>query len=117
MQLITVSKEKLLAKMRENRESHKEQFEEALNGWKERVCKELEKAYKNALDGLKYETHFSLPRPTDHTPDYDEIIDQVEWNEEDKIDLDLNSFNQFIRDDWGWKQDFLMTNAMYSKKF
>lgn len=114
MQLITVTKEKLLVKMRENRDLHRKQFEEALNGWQERVLAELEKAVSDAKKGLKFTTSFNLPRPSDHTSEYDEIIEQVEWNEEEQIDLDLNSFNQFVRDDWGWKRDFITTNAFYT---
>ena len=115
MQAVLISKEKLLAKMKENRELHRKQFEEALDGWKTRVTVELERAYVNAQKGLKYETFFNLPRPDDHTEDYDAVIDQVEWNEEEQIELDLHSFNQFIRDDWGWKKDFLATNAFYTE--
>ena len=116
MKTIKISKNKLLTKMRENREAHRKQFEEALEGWKERVIEELEKAVENAKKGIKFETFFHLPRPDDHTADYDAIIDQVEWNERGEIELDIHTFNQYVRDDWGWKEDFISTNAMYSKK-
>jgi hypothetical protein len=115
MQEVLISKDKLLTKLKENRETHRAQFKEALEGWKERVLEELEKAVENAKKGLKYETYFSLPRPEDHTEEYNAVIDQVEWNEEEQIELDLHSFNQFIRDDWGWKKDFLTNSAMYMK--
>ena len=116
MDKVIISKEKLLVKLSENRELHREQFEEALLGWKDRVLEELEESLDNARKGTKFNTQIMLPRPMDHTPEYDAVIDQVSWNELDQIELDLHSFNQFVRDDWGWKSDFLSNAVMYTRK-
>jgi hypothetical protein len=115
MKNVLISKDKLLAKIKENRDSHRKQFEEALNGWKKRVIEELEKAVVNAKKDIRYITFFELPRPDDHTPEYDAIIDQIAWHEKDEIELGIHEFNLFVRDDWGWKKDFLKNAAMYSK--
>ena len=48
MRTVKISKEKLLAKLRENREDHREIFEEALEGWKIKVIENLEQAVKEA---------------------------------------------------------------------
>ena len=114
MEHVTISKDKLLKKLKENRETHRAQFEEALKGWHQRVLQVLEKALEDARAGRQFQTHFALPQPADHTPEYDAVIDQVEWHEDDLIYLELRDFNKFIRDDWGWKADFLATNAMYT---
>ena len=115
MKTVLISKDKLLVKMKENRESHLKQYEEALDGWKEKVINELEKALKNAREFIEFKTFLELPKPTDHTSDYDEIIARVEWNEEKQIALDQHDFNQFVLDDWNWKHEFIGTTALYSK--
>ena len=115
MEHVLISREKLLSKLKENRESHRQLFEEALGGWRERVLAQLEVAVEDARAGMKFVTHINLPQPIDHTAEYDNIISQVEWHEEDQIELDLRSFNQFILDDWGWKADFLQNATMYAK--
>lgn len=115
MEHVKISKNKLLKKLKANRENHRKIFEEALEGWKERVLAHLKIAVLDAQAGRKFVTHINLPQPIDHTGEYDAIIDQIDWNEEDVIYLDLHLFNQFIRDDWGWKADFLSNATMYAK--
>jgi len=114
MQEVVIEKSKLLEKIKENREKHRATFEEALEGWKNRVIEELQNAVQEAKDGCKFDTYFNLPQPEDHTPEYDAVIEQIEWNEEEKIVLDFLQFNMFVRDDWGWKKDFLANTSMYS---
>lgn len=115
MEHVLIERGKLLIKLRENRENHRRIFEDALEGWKERVLEQLETALEDAKAGRKFITHINLPQPIDHTAEYDNIISQIEWHEEDQIELDLRSFNQFILDDWGWKADFLQNATMYAK--
>ena len=114
MEHVTISKEKLLSRLKENRGNHRAIFEDALQGWKEQVLKALAQATEDARRGINYETFINLPRPNDHTKDYDEVIDRVEWHEEDTIDLELHEFNQFIRDDWSWMPDFTASTSSYS---
>ena len=116
MQKVIISKEKLLKKIKKNRDTHRETFEEALQGWEKRVYQELSQALSDAKHGRQFRTYFNLPQPEDHTPEYDAVIDQIEWTEEEQIELDFHQFNQFVRDDWGWKADFLSNTAMYVHK-
>ena len=119
MHEVTIDKAKLLETLKANRSSHREMFERALAGWKAAVTKGLDEALTTALAeaeaGKKYQTtiHLALPQPTDHTADYDDIIDSVTWHENSTITLDRAQFRQFVRDDWGWMQDFLSNSAMY----
>ena len=87
MKAVLISKDKLLAKVKENRNAHRIQFIEALEGWQEQVLKELEKAIVDAKSGIKFKTHFDLPKPVDHTSEYDSLIMEIEWKEEEQITL------------------------------
>ncbi|KKN46577.1 hypothetical protein LCGC14_0671730 [marine sediment metagenome] len=113
---VIIEKDKLLAKIKENRDKHRDIFKKALSGWEGRVVKELQRAVKDALSGKEFRTYFSLPQPVDHTPEYDAIIEQIEWTEDKTIDLDIGKFNQLIRDDWGWIKDFLDNASSYMVK-
>ena len=116
MESVTISKAKLTVKLKENREQHKKEYEEALEGWQVEVVDALKEALKKAKKGEEFKTTFYLPEPQDYTNNYDIIIDQVEWNEEDQIELTLHEFNQYIRDDWSWKDQCTTTNALYTTK-
>lgn len=118
MQFIEVKKEALLEKLKENRDKHRKLFEEALDGWEKRVVEELKKAVSDAKAKREFRTTFFLPQPVDHTSEYDAIIEQVEWDVNETIELSPQQFNQFVRDDWGWKEDFLNNTSFYvGKKF
>lgn len=116
MKTIHISKTKLLERLKENRKNHVKQFEEALEGYKELVIEELNQSLRDAKLGKRFRTFIQLIEPADHTRDYDAIIDQVEWHEAEIIELDRQEFNNYVRDDWGWKEDFLQTMSFYSKE-
>lgn len=115
MKTVLISKDKLLNKMAANRNGHHADFVEAHCGWQEKVIEELEKALKNAKEDIEFITNFNIPEPIDHTDEYDQIIDQIKWNEEEQIKLDYRDFNRFVLDNWDWKDEFIGTNAFYSK--
>lgn len=116
MNSVTISKDKLLKELKANRAIHIAKYHEALIEWKKQVIEELQKTLDNAKNKIEYKTRIDLPEPIEYTSSYNEIIDQVEWNEEELIELDLFNFNQYIRDDWTWKQDFLSNTTQYMKK-
>ncbi len=115
MNIIKISKEKLLDKIIKNRNYHQVQYNDTLEGWQEQVLSELKKAVRDAKKGIRFPTYFNLPKPVDHTNEYDLIINQIEWNEIDQIELDYLDFNKFVLDNWSWKEEFLNNSALYSK--
>jgi hypothetical protein len=56
----------------------------------------------------------SIPRPEDHTADYNRAIKMIEMHEGDTITLGEDEFAQLVMDDWAWKRQFLDSSAMYS---
>ena len=100
--------------LRDNRERHRSQFEEALAGWHARVTAELEDALADAKAGRKYRVAFNLPQPQDHTDGYDQAIEMLEYEEREILTLDRQTFVQLVMDDWGWKHDFLSTASLYT---
>ena len=115
MNSVTISKEKLLKQLKQNREEHKEIYDLALKGWKHQVITELNIALEKANADDEYQTYFDIPEPENHIKEYDEIISRVEWHESDTIQLDLREFNQFVRDCWDWMPSFLNQAAYYSQ--
>lgn len=114
MDEIIINKAKLLDKLKENRAHHRALFEDALQGWKNQVIDALNQAIDDALSNKRFTTMINLPQPSDHTSDYDEIIEQVKWHEEDLISLDRVEFRQYILDEWRWSPDFSLSTSSYS---
>lgn len=113
MDEITVKKVDLLKKLKENRTSHRADFELALEGWYQTGLKELERLVKEAKANKQVNFFLSLPRPEDHTTDYDRAIEMLEMDIDTEVILDEHEFRTFVQDDWGWKKAWNTSNFGY----
>jgi hypothetical protein len=114
MDKVTVKKNDLLAALRQNREAHRDIFEEACEGYQAEAIRLLEEHLQRIRQGKRVQVHVILPVPADHTKDYDRVIRMVEMSVDDEIDLEASDFASYVMDDWRWKRDFLATNSTYS---
>lgn len=114
MENIKVKKEDLLKVLRDNRAKHRQIYEEAIEGYRKTVITEFERRLEDAKAGRKIDIRFSLPQPQDQTKDYDRAIGMLEMTIEDVIQLQEHEYQQYVMDDWSWKQNFLTSNSTYS---
>lgn len=54
--------------------------------------------------------------PVSYEENYDRVIAMLEWSTDETIDLDQNEFEQYVRDNWLWKQAFNITASLYNSK-
>jgi hypothetical protein len=112
---VLVNRETVLERVKANREDHRAKFEEAIEGYKHRAIELLEEH----IDRIRYKgperVFVSLPWPEDHTEDYDRIVDQLEFSLDDKLELNEQEFNTYVRDEWGWQKNFAETYSMYTQ--
>lgn len=114
---VKVEREKLLHKLRENREKHKTEYDDVVQGWMDAVKKEAQKIVELAeagkLESIKgIQNHHA--KPENHVPDYDSVIEMLEMTGDLEIELDQDDFNTFVRDEWSWKRDWSSSNTSYS---
>lgn len=137
---VRIEKKKLLDKIKENRTRHQKLWEASIKGWKTATAVALEKysttctemaEKSNALADKMRSTDETdvdqkliselggiyphLPkRPENHVEEYDEIIERLEFSLDEEINLTHQDFNQYVRDKWGWKGEFIATSNLYS---
>lgn len=139
MDKLKFKREKLLAAVRENRDKHKREYEEALAGYRDEAITQfgqqvdsLRKTMeKYAAEAKKWEgyrdagqidcdpsegIHVPLQKPQQYLKDYDRVIRMLEMSHEDEITLDHQEFSQYVQDDWKWKEQFSNTTALYGNK-
>ena len=116
MHSVKVSRIELLAKIKANREGHRDLFLKAQEGYRLDVIAELEQHLRDARERKKISRSLSLPEPQDHTEDYDSVIAMLEMSVEDIIELDAASFQQYVLDKWSWKRAVDLTNIAYAAK-
>jgi hypothetical protein len=113
---VTVKKADLLATMKKNLLKHRQMFLEAQEGYREEVIKHLDSMLKDARDGKNIRTFVSIEAPVDHSDDYETNIVMLEWSVNDTMTITQMQFKNFVLDKWGWSEQFVTTNAVYTAK-
>lgn len=115
MQKIKIERAKLLAEVKKNRTAHEKAYKESMIGYQHDSIEELKRMLADASAGKDFLDHTGLDKPVSYLKDYDRIIRQLELSSEKIIELNEQEFNQYVMDEWGWKQSFTHLNTMYSK--
>jgi hypothetical protein len=110
---IRVKKDELLETLRKNRTLHQETFERALTGYRKRAIEELDASLQDAKAGKKIRRSIGLIEPMNQTKDYDRVIRMLEMTVDDIVTIGAGEFQQYVMDDWSWKEQFTTSNSAY----
>ena len=110
---ITVPKEKLVERLRENRGQHEREFKEALEGYKARLVFVLTRKLEAAKRREEVDHRIDLVVPISHRADYDRALAMLEWEQKDALDLTQDEFDAFVLDHWGCQGEFKRVHASY----
>lgn len=116
MRIIRLDRDEFVAKVQENRDSHRSVFEKALEGYRDRWIQELERRLHDVRRGREINQYFSLPEPEDHTDDYDRILTMARMQIDDVIELTEDEFGMYVMDQWSWKSHFTNTTSRYVRR-
>jgi hypothetical protein len=110
---IRVNRDELLEALRKNRAAHREMFERAAVGYRKRAIEELDASLQDAKAGKKIRRSIGLVEPMDQTKDYDRVIRMLEMTVDQIVTIGAQEFQQYVMDDWSWKEQFTTSNAAY----
>lgn len=113
MKTVTVSKQKLQIIVSENRNKHRAQFEEAFEGYRKECIALLSRNLDDLKSGRKVEVRFYEVAPQDHTGDYDTVLNMLSMSVDDNIELTHQEFQQYVEDDWNWREQWNASNMKY----
>lgn len=123
MKSVVVKKDFLLTKLQENRRKHEKEYRDAYRGWLQTTYEQADgwaNQLEVELDGNEI-TPMQLERfdapPANYLSEYDRAIEMAEASIDMTFELDTNEFDQYIRDEWGWKQVHLSNVTKYSGPF
>jgi hypothetical protein len=116
---VTVKVADLLEILKENLETHKEEFEEAFAGYEAACIKKLRKrASQIAQNRTKQKASnwmdFNMAVPKSYASCYEQLIQMFEMATEEEIKVSGDQFRQWVQDDWDWKKQHAMTKHLYS---
>jgi hypothetical protein len=110
---VNVDKARLLSTLKRNREAHGAAYEKAKAGYIKVTTAQLKEYVERLAEGELLIQRFINSPPEDHTGDYDDAIQMMEWSRDDTIELTQGQFKQYVMDDWGWKDSWVTSNTAY----
>lgn len=94
---------------------HRSVFEKAMEGYKARAIQLLEEHIDRVKNNDPEFVYVSIPMPEDHSADYEQVIELLQWSQDEFLVLSKREFAQYVLDDWGWKKEWTETTAMYTQ--
>lgn len=115
METVKLNKGDLLKIVRENKETHVNEFNESVEDYKAAVLvvakNNLKAAKTGEVEKFKFE---SFPaKPVSHENEYNRAIRMLELSVDEEITLQEHEFQQLVLDEWTWKHQFATANATY----
>lgn len=110
---IEVNIDKLVDTLKANRDQHIKDYEKAKKGWVKLLRKELVAKLDTLDNGGELKLTIENQKPETHVSDYDEVIEMLEFASSSTIDLDPQTYRQFVKDDWQWKRWWAASTATY----
>ena len=107
---VSIEKSKLIEKIKENRDIHIKEYDEAVIAYKKEADIQLKKLTKNLKDGV-LTLRLNLVTPVNRSSEYDKVIEMFEWEIADIVKLTQREFNEYIHDD---TSDAIQTKALNS---
>jgi hypothetical protein len=117
MRTITVQKAMLVDVLKNNRETHQDDFDLAYEGFRQKAMDNVEtllERLRKAPHGEPVQLWIQLEPPQNHIEDYDRALQMCEWEVGDQMELTETEFQQLVQDDWTWKQQFSTSNKLYT---
>ena len=109
---MTVNKEKLIIKLKENRDAHVEEYSKAVSAYKFEALKQLQDQMLKVENG-SLEASINLTSPLNAEKDYNDIIQMFEWDILDEVELGQNEFREFVQDEMSFAVTAKFQNSSY----
>lgn len=116
-----MNRQKLLAKVKMNREQHIKEHTEAVVGWRAEQERALSSALRHfrktgeeLMDRHNLCDRVIMPKPMSHEADYDQAIALLEMCVEEEFELPVDDFNRWVMDRWSWQHEFNHVKTLYT---
>jgi len=113
MRTVKLYKADLTRILNDNRAKHKAEYEEAFEGYINTAIEKLEENLAKFKAGEITKLRWNEQPPTSNVADYDRVIKMLEMSIEDEIELTSEEFENFVQDNWHWKEHWHLSNSKY----
>jgi len=110
---IKVKKDDLIEKIKENKEIHVKEYEEAVVAYKEEALKQLAVQTSKVKEGA-LDAKLELVTPVNNSDNYDKIVEMFTWEVENEVELSQDEFNEYVQDETEFAVAAKYSNTFYS---
>lgn len=120
MREVKIDRSRLAKTVTANRQKHVEEYELALDGYKQQLAnrlKDLTKQVRTAIADQILEVQvntFDLPQPENHVSDYDTVLEMIDFSVDTEFVLTQQEFKQYVLDEWHWTAQLVSSNKFYA---
>lgn len=113
---VNINTAHLIGIVRANREEHVALYQEAVVNYRKAVEEALAKMLADYVEGREVNLYTAghLPKPEEHTDDYDEIISMLESHTGEEITIEQGLYSQYVLNKWSWTRNFMANTASYT---
>lgn len=113
MHQVKVLRHWLLKVVTENQKKHKDAYAEAFEGYRKECIRVLEENLLSLRKGEHRAVLLLESAPEDHSKEYKRVIGMLTASVDEEVVLSQHEFAQYVEDDWGWKESWVMANSKY----
>jgi hypothetical protein len=110
---IIVNTKKALNTLCEHFAAHKIEYEQQLEGWKEKMKEYSNISYEWSKSGGAGNRPIQPHKPQKFDKEYKKYIHMLELHECDDIELEELEYEMIFQDKFGWKNTFMLNSSMY----
>lgn len=124
---MSFDKQTVVDTLKKNKAEHETIYKEAVQGYRDALrgalveVESLVVEKRNELDEkgtpsphLSRSPLSKLTVPKNQLKEYDTVLEMLELTADDTIVLDQDQYNCYMKDNWYWMNDFLISNSAYS---
>lgn len=118
MDTVTVDKDELITKLRQNREDHEREYADACHTYREKMLEALDETAAHVRDGgaIDLSEITKLPKPVEYLGSFDEAIAMLEWEQDDQVKLEQRDFQRYVLNKWEWGHQFMAATSLYNAR-
>lgn len=112
---VKVIKKTLIEKIKQNKETHIKEYQNAVVAYREEASNQLVKLQEKLQNG-DIDLSLNLIKPVNNSEDYDKIIMMFEWDTNEEVEISQLEFSQYVLDELPFAVHAKLLNATYIRK-
>jgi hypothetical protein len=110
---VNVNREDLIRVLQLNLKKHTQDYKETLELYYKQLLVDLKELTAQAKAKTKKRIQFNPAQPKSYEKTYTDTIEMLMMSVDETINLDMDNFRKFVKDEWDWKNEFSTVSNFY----